>query len=216
MKKLFALVVILFLVFSMTSEGFAKGFSSGSRSSGSTYKSSSSTYKSSSSKSTSTKSSSTKSSSTKSSSTKTPTKKVDLTKPKATTTKPVTVKKASTPSFPPPTNKVSGYSYQGRDIFLTAAGTYAIYHAIDSSGDCDYDDIMEGDDDCEEYELSDDEVESIGLQSDDNDDADEMSEAEATLLMTIFLSTIFIVIMIIAGVMIWNRIVEKKRKRRKW
>jgi hypothetical protein len=71
--------------------------------------------------------------------------------------------KTSVPSFTPPDSIVKGKKYNGRDVFMTAAGAYVIYKASGLLDDCDYDDIMEGDDDCEETYLSDSQLKEIGI-----------------------------------------------------
>jgi hypothetical protein len=167
-RKVVSLLTCATLALSFTVGAEAAGFSSTSRSSTSSFKSpsSSSSYKSS--------SSSSKSSTTSKSSSK-PKVKLDKSnktkktyKVKKKADKPKKKVKVSVPAFTPPTKQIEGYKFDGKDIFLTAAGTYVVYSTVSGLADCDYDDIMEGDDDCKEVTLTNEQLQDAGLKEDED------------------------------------------------
>jgi hypothetical protein len=113
---------------------------------------------------------------------------------------------------------MNGYSHHGRNIFLTALGTYAVYEAVNSDDDCDVDDIMEGDSDCQEVALTDDEVEAAGLDPVKDDDSDgEMTALDVmiVILLSIFL-TIVIVVIIVTLLETSERKANKEKRRRRF
>lgn len=222
MKKLISTIAAGLLVFTLASETMAIGSTSGARVSTPSVrvstpspkvstpapKASTSTVKSfgSSSKSSGT-SKSTKSSKSTSS--------IKSSKPKSSSsvkTKPVTQKKlpsGNVQTFTPPSSQVNGVQYHNRDVFLTTYGTYTVYNAINDDVDCDYDDIMEGDSDCDEVTLTDSQVKSLGLDVDDDnqvqEDSDNDEESDGGMLFLGILVGILSTIIIGAIILLITR-----------
>ncbi|MEB2276846.1 hypothetical protein LAV82_22780 [Bacillus sp. ILBB4] len=117
-------------------------------------------------------------------------------------------------AFTPPASQVSGKQFNGRDVFLGAAGGYVVYNALNSSVDCDYDDIMEGDDDCKEVTLTDDQVKSLGI-TDDKDTTNVTNNASSNKKLSTAAFFFIVVALGLSFIILVLYLAERHRNKRK-